>query len=109
VLTNGYEFVERCDLIHIRHLIEEHWMVFGPMFKPLTSADFCAKFDRVRDARNEVYHHKSLSGMSAVISAAEELLDRLHFSLRFVHGKIVTCKPAALVFNYPIEPRHRPW
>jgi hypothetical protein len=35
-LTNGYEFVERCDLIHIRHLIEEHWMVFGPIFKPLT-------------------------------------------------------------------------
>jgi hypothetical protein len=34
-LTNGYEFLEHCDLAHIRQLIEEHWAVFGPAFKPL--------------------------------------------------------------------------
>src|SRR5260221_3688115 len=108
-LTSGYDFLEHCDLAHICQLIEEHWAVFGPVFKPLVLAEFSAKFERVRLARNEVYHHKSLAGMSAVISTAEELLDRLNFSLRFVHRKTAMSKPTSLAFSCPIEPRHRTW
>jgi hypothetical protein len=108
-LTNGYEFLQCCDLIHIKQLIEEHWNVFSSTFKPLTFADFLAKFERVRVARNEVYHHNSVAGMSDVVSAAEELLDRLNFSLRFVYNKIAAGKVTLPTFCIPIEPRHRTW
>src|SRR5258706_16204030 len=59
--NSGYEFVECSDLSHIGQLIVEHWDVFQGFFKratpPYTTADFNAKFDRVRNARNDVYHH----------------------------------------------------
>ena len=108
-MSNGYEFMHDCTLSHIRQLIEEHWSVFSPKFAPLTLADFTAKFERVREARNAVYHHRSLSGMSDVVAAAEELLDRLNFSLGFVHTKISECEPSKLTFTVTIEKRHRTW
>jgi hypothetical protein len=108
-MTNGYEFMHDCHLHHIRQLIEEHWSIFSSRFAPLTSADFIAKFDRVREARNTVYHHRSLSGMSDVVAAAEELLDRLNFSLQFVHNKISECTPTKPVFTIPADKRHRTW
>jgi hypothetical protein len=108
-MSNGYEFMHDCHLSHIRQLIEEHWSVFSPRFAPLTMADFTAKFERVREARNTVYHHRSLSGMSDVVSAAEELLDRLNFSLQFVHNKISECQPAKLSFAITTNKRHRTW
>jgi hypothetical protein len=108
---NGYEFAECCDLSHIGKLIETHWPVFGPMFvnssKRLTQADFRAKFARVRDARNDVYHHKSVARMTNVVATAEELLDYLGFSLAFVYRKITESKPSALTFSIPVAPRHR--
>ena len=106
-LNNGYEFMDCCDLNHAKQLIEEHWSIFAPRFAPLTLNDFSAKFDRVREARNKVYHHKSVARRTAVIAAAEELLDHLQFSLRFVYGKINGCRPQAPTFSRAIEPRHR--
>jgi hypothetical protein len=108
-MTNGYEFMHDCHLNHIRQLIEEHWSIFSLRFAPLTVADFIAKFDRVREARNTVYHHRSLSGMSDVATTAEELLDKLNFSLEFVHTKISECTPAKLPFAIPSDKRHRTW
>jgi hypothetical protein len=108
-MSNGYEFMHDCYLNNIRQLIEEHWSVFSPKFAPLTLADFTSKFERVREARNAVYHHRSLSGMSDVVNAAEELLDRLNFSLQFVHNKISECEPAKPSFTIPTDKRHRTW
>lgn len=109
-LGKGFEFMRECDLIHIRQLVEEHWTPISAVYSLGTLNDFTAKFDRVRDARNEVYHHKSVAGMTAVIHAAEELLDRLHFSLQFVYHKVSSCTPQAPTFLLPIEPkRHRTW
>lgn len=76
-LQNGYEFLHCCHLHHIRQLIEEHWSVFSLELAPMTSADFVSKFERIRRARNDVYHHKSISGMADVVNAAEDILDRL--------------------------------
>jgi hypothetical protein len=112
-IQNGYEFMEHCDLSHIKRLVEEHWNVFGPKFAaplpPLTLADFTAKFTRVQEARNDVYHHKSVARMTKVVESAEDLLDRLNFSLRFVYEKICTCKAVPPAFTIAIEPRHRTW
>jgi hypothetical protein len=55
--VNGYEFTECCDIGHIRQLIEKHWSAFAPRFsgsKRLTLNDFQKKFNRVREARNDV-------------------------------------------------------
>jgi hypothetical protein len=111
-LKNGFEFMEHCDLAHIRQLIREHWGAFTSRFQRLKQAplnDFEAKFERIREARNTVYHHRSLSGMSSVVIAAEELLDRLDFSLGFVCGKIGESTPKKATFSIAIEPRHRTW
>src|SRR5215207_7942703 len=77
-----YEFAEQCTLGQIMGL--QHWPVFGPKFTArrfggLTKAAFEAKFKRASDARNDVYHHKSVAQMSNIVAAAEELLDHLHF------------------------------
>lgn len=111
---NGYEFLEHCSLSHIGDLVSENWGLFGPKFqkpgKRISQNDFTAKFARVREARNNVYHHKSVAQMTGVVSAAEELLDRLDFSLRFVVAKVADAQPGALTFLIPIEPdRHHTW
>lgn len=112
-LTNGYQFVECCDLSHIRQLIEEHWPVFSTKFtragKRLTFAAFISKFNRVRDARNDVYHHKAVARLTQVVSTAEELLDYLNCSIGFVHSKITAANPNELQFAVPVEPRHNAW
>jgi hypothetical protein len=112
-LNNGYQFAECCDLGHIRQLIEQHWGVFSPRFaRPpnrLTLADFRAKFERVREARNDVYHHKAVARIKNVVATAEELLDYLNCSIRFVYGKITAAAPTPIAFSIPIEARHNPW
>jgi hypothetical protein len=111
--NNGYEFVECADLSHIGQLIVEHWDVFQDSFKraspPYTTADFIAKFDRVRNARNDVYHHKSVARMSDVVGTAEELLDHLDFCLSFVFQKVSGATPVRPSFAVPAESRHRTW
>jgi hypothetical protein len=112
-LTDGYRFTEQCKLSQIEKLIVHHWSVFGPAFakhpRKLTRKDFQAKFSRVREARNEVYHHQSLSRMNQLVSVAKELLDYLDFSLGFVHHKIMTTRMPALKFAVPVESRHHTW
>ncbi len=109
----SYEFVECSDLSHIGQLIVEHWDVFQGFFKratpPYTTADFNAKFDRVRNARNDVYHHKSVARMSDVVATAEELLDQLDFCLSFVFQKVSGTTPTRPSFSVAVEPRHRTW
>ena len=91
-VTDGYEFAELCDLTHIGELVVEHWSLFGPRYfsqgRAITLSDFKAKFKRVREARNDIYHHKSVARMTNVVGAAEELLDRLGCSLDFAYRKI---------------------
>lgn len=64
-IRNGYEFVECCELGHIGQLITRHWPVFSNLFvrgqMRLTASDFRFKFNRVRDARNDIYHRLLVS------------------------------------------------
>jgi hypothetical protein len=110
---NGFQFLECCDLAHVARLIEEHWTIFGPMFvrnkNKLSLTHFKTKFRTVREARNDVYHHKSVARMTGVISNAEDLLDYLGFSLRFVFDKVMDTAPQEPRFLIAIEKRHRTW
>jgi hypothetical protein len=111
--ANGYQLTECCDLIHIRQLIDKHWAVFSPLFTKgrtkLTLQSFAAKFDRVREARNDVYHHKSVARVANVVATAEELLDYMNCSVAFACRKISAASAAKLAFTIPIEARHRVW
>jgi hypothetical protein len=113
-MTNGYQFLESCDLSHIPKLIDKHWFLFAPMFTKggvlLSKADFHAKFKRIRNARNDVYHHKSVARTSGIVAVTEELLDYLNFSLAFVFDKIMDATPARPTFAVPIDGvRHHTW
>ena len=95
-------------------LIEEHWNVlFAPLFirrrNRLSLAHFKTKFKSVREARNDIYHHKSVARMTGVVTNAEDLLDYLGFSLRFVFDKILDTAPHDPRFIIQIEKRHRTW
>jgi hypothetical protein len=110
---NGYQFTEHCDLIHMRRLIEEHWATFSPRFvrgtMRLTINDFRAKFERVRNARNDVYHHKSVARLANVVATAEDLLDYLNCSLGFVYNKIKGASATPPTFTITVQPRHNTW
>ena len=113
-LTNGYQFLECCSLKHVSKIIDKHWFLFSPMFvrgaMQLSRSDFHAKFKRIRAARNDVYHHKSVANTTGAVAAAEEMLDYLNYSLCFVFDKIVDAKPAAPSFVVKIDPgRHHTW
>lgn len=109
-LGDGYEFAELCDLSHISSLITNHWSHFGPRYfsapRVMTQQEFSAKFVKVREARNDIYHHKSLARMTNVMSSAEELLGRLNCSLRFAYGKITASRVAAPKFSIPDVAQH---
>jgi hypothetical protein len=112
-LDNGYQFLESCELIHIRQLIEGHWSVFSHRFRrgviKLTVADFRDKFDRVRNARNDVYHHRSTPKLANVVATAEDLLDYLDCAVGFVYRKIKDSNPVPPTFTVAVEARHHPW
>lgn len=112
-LNDGYEFAELCDLSHISSLITNHWSHFGPRYfnapRVMTQQEFSAKFTKVREARNDIYHHKSLARMTNVVSSAEELLERLNCSLGFAYAKINASRVAAPKLAVPQAAQHNLW
>ncbi|MGY4499397.1 hypothetical protein ACVWYH_003328 [Bradyrhizobium sp. GM24.11] len=110
---NGFQFLECCELAQVSRLIEEHWALFAPIFNRnrnrLSVSHFKRKFKAVREARNDIYHHKSVARMTGVVYHAEDLLDYLGFSLRFVFDKILDAVPQEPRFLIRIEKKHRTW
>ncbi|MDR3527088.1 MAG: hypothetical protein P4L57_07385 [Rhizomicrobium sp.] len=98
-INNGYDLLEQVPLSHLSALIEKHWSIFGGCFvlrgKKFSWADFSSRFERVRVARNTVYHHRSYAGFSDLYSAAEELLACLNFPLAKVHRRIAASRCTA--------------
>lgn len=95
-VVDGYAFSELCDLSHIGDLMAKHWSVFSHRYfqagQPMTHNEFTAKFRTVREARNDIYHHKSVARMKNVVNSAEELLDRIGCSLCFSYHKVTAAK-----------------
>lgn len=110
---SGYQVLSNAKLSDIEELIFEQWSAMKSEFpsvlhngKPLEPAVFKAKFKRVRDARNTVYHHRELSQRVDIVETVEELLDlidvHLGTTLENVHAS--TRLPP---LNITFEPRHR--
>jgi hypothetical protein len=109
-IPDGYRFLDRTSLSHIPKLVIAHWALFAQSIgraPPLTQDDFIGKFNRVMEARNRAYHHRSIKDTRKVVRTTEELLDRLDFSLLFVYSKIAACSVTAPKFALSIEPRHK--
>jgi hypothetical protein len=111
--SNGFQFLEACELSHVARLIEDHWFLFAPKFtrkkNKLSLDHFKTKFKVVREARNDVYHHKSVARMAGVVGHAEDLLDYLGFSLNFVCNKVADSVPLRLRFVIKVRADHRTW
>ena len=101
-VQDGYAFAELCDLNHIGELLNAHWGVFSPRYfqraRPMTRNEFTAKFRAVRDARNDIYHHKSIARMKNVVVSAEEILNRFDCSLGFAYTKITMARAGPPTF-----------
>lgn len=113
-IKDGYEFAELCDLSHISSLITNHWSHFSPRYfniapRIMTQQEFSAKFTKVRDARNDIYHHKSLARMANVVTSAEELLERLNCSLALAYDKITNSRVVAPKFAITQTAQHNLW
>lgn len=107
-ITDGFMFIECCTMTQMRDLITYHWPVFKPRFpNTVTKNAFAKKFETVTRARNDIYHHKSVARTTKVVEVAEELLDHLDCSLRFIYEKISEANVSAPPFKRAIMPRHR--
>lgn len=112
-VADGYAFAELCDLNHIGNLVYHHWGLFSPAYfqqpRVMALSEFRLKFKRVREARNDIYHHKSVANMTGVVGAAEDLLERLHCSAEFAYEKITASRISAPPFAAPQGGQHNLW
>lgn len=106
----GYHLLGYSMLSHLRILIEEQWTpVFnGPYFgrpgRPnLTKGKFRDKFERILKARNDVFHHRPVSGKADVIRVAEELLDYIDVSARHHTQAVMAEISAPMAFGLPAD------
>lgn len=106
----GYHLLGHSNLYHLQVLIEYQWTpvfnrpYFGRPGRPgLTKGKFHEKFERVRKARNELFHHRPVAGKADVIRVAEELLDYIDVSARY-HVQAVTVEISApMAFGIPAD------
>lgn len=112
-IENGYKLLDHLEMSWIGRLVTDHWSVFEPSFRSLphkmTRGDFGSKFAKIRDARNDIYHHKPTARTKAVVSAAEELLDRIGICLRFHFDRISEAQLSSPPFAVEINARHNSW
>ncbi len=96
---DGYELLEKSTLGQTKRLLETHWPLFKAGFvnsggQPMKQEVVLAKFEKIRVARNNVYHHLPFAGMTDIYETGEELLACLGFKLAKVHRAIADIEPA---------------
>ena len=110
-LTSSYNLIEASILSDVEWLIERHWSMVASLFslsldpRP-TSSQFTALFKRVREARNDAYHHRIVSNRQRAVDAAEKLLDLINVHLGSQATAIAAAGPAPFRFNVVRVPRH---
>lgn len=86
--ASGHQALSLAKMSDIEELMYELWPAFKhnlpsvlPNGLPLDQAVFKGKFKRVRDARNQAYHHREVVKRTEIIVVAEELLDLIDIHL----------------------------
>jgi hypothetical protein len=111
-LSSTYDLMAEATLGQIEKLIGRHWSDMSSPFSGsagtivLTWGRFEALFAKVRRARNDAYHHRTVSDRAGVVSAAEQLVDLLdlHLGDRVISLDALQLPP--LAFNVLREARH---
>jgi hypothetical protein len=86
-LSTTYDLIAEAGLGQVGRLIERHWMDMSMPFSSTaalglpTLEKFESLFAKVRNARNDAYHHRVVSERMGVVQAAEQLLDLLNIHL----------------------------
>ena len=111
-VNSSYDLIEGGTLAHVERLIDHHWSEMSHVFRqphiraPLTSSTFRDQFKVVRLARNDAYHHRTVSSRPRLVSIMEQLLDLLDISISARLNYVGLAKIKPLQFSIAIEPRH---
>lgn len=112
-LTDGYGLMAVANLQHVQKLFVQHWGPLLSVFRanragspPMTKQVFDDQFSKIREARNDVYHHNSTRDLGRVTEIVEDLLDRLDINLSFTMTQVSAAKPRPITFRMPREARH---
>ncbi|WP_343698943.1 hypothetical protein [Caulobacter sp.] len=110
-LRGTYDLLEAGTLTHVGRLISSHWTDIEPVFSqsgplPLTSANFSDQFNKVRNARNDAYHHRLIRDRVKVAAIVERLLDLLDVHLGDRLDRLAKVQVAGLPVHVPQVPRH---
>lgn len=112
--SSGYDVVAAGTMAHVGKLIEQHWSEMVYAFSPkhklrsqgrMTSLEFKQLFTLVREARNDLYHHRAVSRQRRVVGVIEELLDVLDLNIGDIYAKVNVAPLNPLSFKVPMEPR----
>lgn len=86
--ATGHEVLSLAKMSDVEELIHEQWAVIKGKLpsvllngSPLDEAVFKGKFKRVREARNQAYHHREVVKRNEIAGVAEELLDLIDVHL----------------------------
>lgn len=95
----GNDFLTACEFGQLVSLVKEHWPRYATTFThnalPVNKAVTLALLERIREARNAVYHHQSFEGSSSAYLAGDVIAQGLGVKLSKVHPLIAAapCKP----------------
>lgn len=111
-LATSYDLVGAGTLGDVGWFIDNHWGAVASVFSAPaggapTSTQFAALFRRVREARNDAYHHRPVPSPKKVVDAAERLLDLIDVHLGTRVAAVAASTPAPFAFALPLQPRHR--
>jgi hypothetical protein len=80
-MDDGFHLLQLSTLSDLEKLMFEHWTDFSKTLpsklangNPLNKEVFKGMFRRVREARNDCYHHKEVAKRHEIVSNAEQLL-----------------------------------
>ncbi len=106
--STGYDVVAAGTMAHVGRLIGQHWTEMASAFNPvhksrpqgrMTSFEFRQHFTLVREARNDLYHHRVVSRQKRVMEVIEELISMLDLDVGEVYADIVAAPLGPLPFR----------
>lgn len=111
--TDSHGVLARAKMSDIAELISEHWAQFKnelsltlPNGKPLDQGVFAGLFKRLREARNEAYHHREVSRRAEIVAVGEELLDLIDVHLVSTLETLSHAPAKPLAATVARQPRH---
>lgn len=111
-ITTSTQLLQSASLKNLEDLIDLHWSDMSDGFSDmslnsnLTSGGFRERFAVVRKARNDAYHHRTVSQRPKLLAAAEQLLDLLDMHLGARVEGIAKLDLPELSFNIVRTDRH---